>query len=155
MPLIADAVQLPVLLAGGIGDARTVQAAFALGAEGVFLGSRLIPIVENPAADNVKQLIVDSTAEDLALFRTQPDYYRSLPTKLREQLIENDRTLPAVQAKLANAKLMGGTSGMRLGMLAGDFEHGYVSVGTGISMVHAIQPVQAVVDELMQGYPQA
>ncbi|WP_461216009.1 NAD(P)H-dependent flavin oxidoreductase [Lacticaseibacillus sp. GG6-2] len=154
MPMIADAVKIPVLLAGGIGDARTVNAAFALGAEGVYVGSRLIPTEENPAADNVKQLIVDSTAEDLTLFRTQPDYYRSLPTKLVDQLVANDQKLPERAAKQANAKLMGGTSGMRLGMLEGDFEHGYVSVGTGISTVHAIQPVQTVIEEMMKDYRQ-
>lgn len=150
MPMIADAVKIPVLLAGGIADRRTVNAAFALGAQGVYVGSRLIPTVENPAAQNVKQLIVDSTAEDLALFRTLPDYYRSLPTKLVDQLIKNDQTLPAPEAKQINAKLMGGTSGMRLGMLEGDFDHGYVSVGTGISMIHAIEPVQTVIQDLMQ-----
>ncbi|WP_203624816.1 MULTISPECIES: nitronate monooxygenase family protein [unclassified Lacticaseibacillus] len=152
MPMIADAVKIPVLLAGGIADSRTVNAAFALGAEGVYVGSRLIPTTENPAAENVKQLIVHSNAEDLTLFRTLPDYYRSLPTKLVDQLAENDRTLPAVEAKKANAKLMGGTSGMRIGMLDGDLEHGYVSVGTGISMVHSIQPVKEVIDEMMADY---
>ncbi|WP_155286792.1 NAD(P)H-dependent flavin oxidoreductase [Lacticaseibacillus zhaodongensis] len=152
MPMIADAVKIPVLLAGGIGDARTVNAAFALGAEGVYVGSRLIPTVENPAAENVKQLIVDSTAEDLTLFRTVPDYYRSLPTKLREQMIANDKQLPRDEAVKANGKLMGGTSGMRIGMLDGDLEHGYVSVGTGISMVHAIQPVQEVITDMMRDY---
>nr|WP_206611284.1 nitronate monooxygenase [Lacticaseibacillus hulanensis] len=152
MPMIADAVKIPVLLAGGIADARTVNAAFALGAEGVYVGSRLIPTVENPAAENVKQLIVDSTAEDLRLFRTTPDYYRSLPTKLRDELVANDNKLPLLEAKQTNGKLMGGTSGMRIGMLDGDLEHGYVSVGTGISMVHSIQPVQTVVEEMMQDY---
>lgn len=152
MPMIADAVKIPVLLAGGIADARTVNAAFALGAEGVYVGSRLIPTVENPAAPNVKQLIVDATAEDLTLFRTTPDYYRSLPTRLVDQLVDNDQTLPKAQAQQANAKLMGGTSGMRLGMLEGGLEHGYVSVGTGISLVHAIEPVQLVIEAMMKDY---
>lgn len=152
MPMIADAVKIPVLLAGGIADARTVNAAFALGAEGVYVGSRLIATTENPAAENVKALMVSSTAADLTLFRTQPDYYRSLPTKLVDQLVENDRNLPKEEAKLANAKLMGGTSGMRIGMLDGDLEHGYVSVGTGVSMIHAIESVQTVVDEMMKDY---
>ncbi|MMZ49481.1 Nitronate monooxygenase [compost metagenome] len=50
------------------------------GAEGVFLGSRFIPTVESPAAQSVKQMIVDSSAADLLLHRTLPAYYRSLLT---------------------------------------------------------------------------
>ncbi|GAX02921.1 enoyl-ACP reductase 2 [Secundilactobacillus pentosiphilus] len=152
VPMIVDSVDIPICLAGGISDARTVNAAFALGAEGVFVGSRLIPTVENPAAESVKQLIVNSTAEDLKLFRVAPAYYRSLPTTLRNQLVENDQEKPAKEVLADNAKLMGGTSGMRIGMLEGDLEHGYVSVGTGISVIHKIQPVEEVVNEMMVDY---
>ena len=69
---------------------RGVRAAFSLGAEGVYVGSALIPTVENPAAENVKQYIVDSEAEDLILFRNLPAYYRSLPGKLARELKEMD-----------------------------------------------------------------
>ncbi|MFC6253443.1 hypothetical protein ACFP1H_02340 [Secundilactobacillus hailunensis] len=68
------------------------------------------------------------------------------------QLVENDQEKPTKEALTDNAKLMGGTSGMRIGMLEGDLEHGYVSVGTGISVIHQIQPVKAVVDEMMADY---
>ncbi|MUK58276.1 nitronate monooxygenase, partial [Pseudomonas aeruginosa] len=86
IPMIADAIKIPGIAAGGIGDVRGVRAAFCLGAEGVFVGSVLIPTFENPAAENVKQYIVDSNAEDLILFRTIPSYYRSLPGKLAREL---------------------------------------------------------------------
>ena len=48
-----------------------------------------------------------------------------------------------------NGKIMGGTRGMKAGMLEGDFEHGYVSVGNGISLIHEIKTVKEVVDDLM------
>lgn len=152
VPLIRDAVQIPICAAGGISDIRTVQAAFTLGADGVFLGSRLLPTVENPCAQNVKELIVNSTAEDLALFRVAPAYYRSLPTKIREKLIENDAAKPLEEAFEANGALMKGTSGMRIGMLEGDLENGYVSTGNGISMIHSIQTVEEVIHELMADF---
>lgn len=152
IPMIADAVDIPVACAGGVGDIRTVRAAFALGAEAVFVGSRFIPTVENPTAQNVKELIVNSTAEDLALFRVAPAYYRSLPTQLRDKLVENDLTKNMQDTFEANGPLMGGTSGMRIGMLEGDLKKGYVSVGTGISSIHSIQTVQEVVDELMADF---
>lgn len=152
IPMIADSVDIPVCLSGGISDSRTVNAAFALGAEGVFVGSRLIPTIENPAAQNVKELIVHSTAEDLQLFRVAPAYYRSLPTKLRDQLVINDKTQNMETAYELNGKLMNGTSGMRIGMLEGDFENGYISVGTGISTIHEITSVAEVIAQLMADY---
>lgn len=89
-PIIVDVLDIPVIAAGGIGDARGVASAFELGAEGVFLGSRFIPTVENPAAQSVKQRIVDSSAADLLLYRTLPAYYRSLPTPFAEKLVAMD-----------------------------------------------------------------
>lgn len=149
VPYISDAVNIPVVLAGGVSDVRTVRAAIALGAAGVYVGSRLIPTVENPAAQVTKELIVNSTAEDLKIFRVAPAFYRSLPTKLRDQLVENDQQLSKESVWQANGALMNGTSGMRIGMLDGDFDNGYVSVGTGISTIHSIQPVAEVIDDMM------
>ncbi|MDF2596905.1 MAG: diguanylate cyclase [Clostridia bacterium] len=152
LPYIKDAIKIPVCLAGGISDVRSANAAFALGAEGVYVGSRLIPTVENPTHQKVKEMIVNSTAEDLALVRVAPAYYRSLPTKLREKLIENDAKMSMEEVFQENGKLMAGTSGMRIGMLDGDLENGYVSVGTGISVIHSIQPVKEVIEEMMAGF---
>ncbi len=155
MPMIRDAVQMPLMLAGGICDRRAVDAAFALGADGVYVGSRLLATEEAPAAQNVKAMIVKHTAEDLSLYRVSPAYYRTLPVGILNQLMENDAVLPQAEAFKANADLMGGgagTGGMRLGMLDGDLEKGYVSVGTGISTIHAIEPVQKVIEDMMADF---
>lgn len=152
VPMIRDAIKMPLAVAGGICDARTVRAAFALGAEAVFCGTVFLAVKESPCAQNVKELIVKSTAEDLSFFRAPMDYYRSLPTAICPQLVENDLNLPAEEAKQANGKVMGGVGGMRLGMLLGDLEHGYVSVGNGVSLIHEVKSVKEVVDELMVDY---
>jgi NAD(P)H-dependent flavin oxidoreductase YrpB (nitropropane dioxygenase family) len=149
IPMIADAINIPVMAAGGIGDVRGVRAAFALGAEGVFAGSVFIPTNENPAAENVKQMIADATAEDLLMFRTLPAYYRSLPTKLSNKLVEMDKS-GASREEIA--KGMGGSGGMRVGMLEGNTEDGYITVGTGITPIKEIRTVKAVIDDLMQDF---
>lgn len=149
LPMIRDAIEMPLAVAGGITDIRTVRAAFALGAEAVFCGTLFIPVKESPAAQNVKELIVNSNAEDLVLYRAPIAYYRSLPTAIRPLLIENDQKLGTTEAIEANGKIMGGTSGLRIGMLEGDLEKGYVSVGNGVSFIHKIKTVQEVVDDLM------
>ncbi|MGW8029603.1 NAD(P)H-dependent flavin oxidoreductase [Staphylococcus xylosus] len=149
VPMIVDAVSIPVIAAGGIGDVRGVRASFSLGAEGVYVGSVLIPTFENPAAENVKQYIVNSKAEDLILFRTLPAYYRSLPGKLARELEAMDKN---GETNENIAKHMGAGKNMRLGMVEGDTENGYVSVGTGISPIRSIRSVKAVIDDLMQDF---
>ena len=150
-PMIVDVLDIPVVSAGGIGDARGVASAFALGAEGVFLGSRFIPTIENPAAQSVKQKIVDSSASDLLLYRTLPAYYRSLSTPLVEKLVEMDKQ-GASREEIASAS--GGSSAIRIGMLDGIGEGGIITLGTGITPIKQIQTVQEVVDELAVGIPQ-
>lgn len=147
-PMIVDVLDIPVIAAGGIGDARGVASAFELGAEGVFLGSRFIPTVENPAAQSVKQMIVDSTAADLLLYRTLPAYYRSLPTPFAEKLVAMDNQ-GASREEIA--KIGGSSSVIRIGMLEGNGEGGIITVGTGITPIQKIQTVQEVVDELAAG----
>ncbi|MDN4618127.1 nitronate monooxygenase [Paenibacillus sp. PsM32] len=147
VPMIADAIKIPVMAAGGIGDVRGVRAAFALGAEGVFAGSVFIPTKENPAAENVKQMIVDATAEDLLMFRTLPAYYRSLPTKLANKLVEMDNQ---GASREETSKFL--FDGMRIGMLEGNTDDGYISVGTGITPIKEIITVKEVVDTLMQDF---
>ncbi|MEC6748160.1 nitronate monooxygenase [Marinilactibacillus sp. XAAS-LB27] len=149
VPMIADAVNIPVMAAGGVGDVRGVRAAFALGAEGVFAGSVFIPTKENPAAENVKQMIVDATAEDLLLFRTWPAYYRSLSTKLANNLVEMDEQNASPKEI---AKAMGLAGALRFGMLEGNTNDGIVSVGTGITAIKEIRTVKEVVDSLMQDF---
>lgn len=142
----AGKVDLPMMLAGGIADRKTVQAAFALGAEGVWVGTAFIATTECRASEKVKDWMVKSTANDLLLFRTEPYYYRSLPTALAKKCWEMSEN-GASRADIA--KVMNAGTGMRLGMLEGDFEHGYVSVGNGISAIDRVKSVKELVDELM------
>lgn len=139
-------VDLPIMLAGGIADKRSVQAAYTLGAEGVWIGTAFIATEECRASEKVKDWIVDASANDLLLFRTEPYYYRSLPTKLAKQCFALSES-GAPRSEIA--KLMNAGTGMRLGMLEGNFEHGYVSVGNGISAIDKIKSVKELIDELM------
>jgi enoyl-[acyl-carrier protein] reductase II len=149
IPMISDAVNIPVMAAGGIADLRAVRASFALGAEGVFAGTVFIATEENPAAENVKQLIVDHTASDLLIFRTNPAYYRSIPTPYSQELLEMDERGDS-RDEIANK--MYGEQGLKVGMLDGDIHKGYITVGNGISYIKNIRPVKEVVEELMYDF---
>ena len=139
-------VDLPIVLAGGIADKRSVQASILLGAEGVWVGTAFIATTECRSHQKVKEWIVGATANDLLLFRTEPYYYRSLPTTLAKQCFEMSE---AGASRADIAKLMNAGTGMRLGMLEGDFDNGYVSVGNGIGAIDRIKSVKELIDELM------
>ncbi|HUP74871.1 MAG TPA: nitronate monooxygenase [Acidimicrobiales bacterium] len=64
VPLIAAKVGVPIIAAGGICDGVSMAAAFALGADGVQMGTRMVSSVESPIHDNWKQLVIDSTETD-------------------------------------------------------------------------------------------
>ena len=139
-------VDLPIMLAGGIADKKSVQASMLLGAEGVWIGTAFIATKECRASEKVKQWIVGATANDLLLFRTEPYYYRSLPTELAKKCFQMSES-GASRADIA--KVMNAGTGMRLGMLEGDFDNGYVSVGNGIGAIDRIKSVKELIDELM------
>lgn len=146
VPLIADAVkEIPVVAAGGITDSRTARAALALGAQGVLAGSVFISTIENRVPQSVKQKIVDANGLDMCLFRTQPAYYRSLPGKLADLLVAMDNA-GASRDEVLTA--MGGLRGLRTGMLEGNIDEGYISLGTGIGNIRAIRSVADVVNDL-------
>ncbi|MCS4426865.1 NAD(P)H-dependent flavin oxidoreductase [Klebsiella quasipneumoniae] len=105
----------------------------------------------NPTPENSRRAeqagadIIVANGLDLRLFRTLPDYYRALPGKLSDKLVAMDRA-GASKAELAQA--MGGLRGMRLGMLEGNTDEGYISLGAGIGNIHAIASVAEVVNQL-------
>lgn len=152
VPLVVDAAEgkVPVMAAGGIADERTARAAFALGAEGLYVGTALMMAEESPLADNIKAMALEADADDLIMYRTVPAYYRSLPGELPNKLLQMSKGGATEEEIYAaqNAYL-----GMRDGMLFGDLTKGYASFGLGISMIHDIEPAQAIIDRLMRGVP--
>ena len=100
-------------------------------------------------AQNVKDAVLAADAKDLLLFRTIPAYYRSLPGRLAEELVAMDRA-GATNEELG--RKMGGFANLRRGMLEGDMEGGYVSLGNGISHMHAIRSCAEIIDELTTNY---
>ena len=150
VPLIVDAVEhTPVMAAGGIADNRAFNAALALGAEGVYCGTAFLVSKESRMAENVKQAILKSNARDLLLFRTIPAYYRSLPGVLANELVAMDKA-GATNEELG--KKMGGFANLRVGMLEGDMNKGYVSVGNGISFINKIKSVEEIINEMTKDF---
>jgi enoyl-[acyl-carrier protein] reductase II len=64
LPLVREQVDIPIIAAGGIVDGRTMAAAFALGAEGVQMGTRMVSSAESPVHPNWKQAVIDAAETD-------------------------------------------------------------------------------------------
>jgi enoyl-[acyl-carrier protein] reductase II len=87
-PMVADAVDIPVLTGGGIADSRGVLAALALGADGVYMGSRFMATRESESHDNVKQALV--RAKDVCTVSVPKEFMlaRDLQNTFTENFLE-------------------------------------------------------------------
>ncbi|HLR68162.1 MAG TPA: nitronate monooxygenase [Virgibacillus sp.] len=141
VPTIVDAVDIPVIAAGGINDIRGVRAAFALGAEGVYAGTRFIVSKECPASDITKQDIIRSKAHDLVFVSA---LQRSTPHKLALELEKNYENGTSSNEEMS----------LRPGMLEGKLDEGIVSVNTAIDMIQEVKSCEDIVKELMADYIQ-
>jgi enoyl-[acyl-carrier protein] reductase II len=144
---VRDKVKAPLAAAGGIVNAIGARAAAAMGAEGVYVGTRLLVTAENPASNAAKQKISVSRAEDLVDFRAAIGYLRTTRGKMSEECV-----------KLSNAGADNNAIGAvyadvwRAGMLLGDIENGFVSVSDAINSIRSIKTCKEVVDELSSAF---
>lgn len=148
VPLISDALEIPVLAAGGIVDNRTVKAAMILGAEGVYVGTALLVAEEAPLSMAAKQDILRAHLQDLIVYRSVPTQWRVTPHKLGLKLLELDRE--GLPGKDINEQMLEGGD-IRSGMLLGNLENGIVSVSNSVDYLKEIRPVKAIIEEMMQG----
>ena len=144
LPQICGAFDVPVIAAGGIADGISMAAAFALGAEGVQMGTRMVSAAESPVHDNYKHLIRDADATDTVMLsaHTSPAL-RVMRTTFSEDLEQE----PSV--------VMGRTVGME-GVLRlyfeGDLNAGFAFGGQVAGRVEAILPVEQILYETVAGF---
>jgi enoyl-[acyl-carrier protein] reductase II len=101
LPLITKAVDVPIIAAGGIADGVSMAAAFALGAEGVQMGTRMVSAAESPVHDNFKNYIVDAAETDTVFInRFHRPGLRALRTNFSEKLERQDRVELSVLGKV-------------------------------------------------------
>jgi enoyl-[acyl-carrier protein] reductase II len=94
LPLVASRVDVPVIAAGGIIDGASMAAAFALGAEGVQMGTRMVSAAESPVHDNWKQAIVEAAETDtLFLNQRHSPALRALRTDRTERLVDAEHNV--------------------------------------------------------------
>ncbi|MEC7531563.1 MAG: nitronate monooxygenase, partial [Actinomycetota bacterium] len=94
LPLIRDHVDVPIIAAGGISDGRTMAAAFALGAEGVQMGTQMLSCLESPVHINWKESIVNARETDTVfLNQKHSPALRALRTDRSERLADMEENI--------------------------------------------------------------
>jgi len=142
VPRAADALDIPVLAAGGVADGRGLLAALALGAEGVTIGTRLLVTQECPIHENLKQALVAATELD-----TLP-ILGSLHNTLRAW--KNPAALKVAELETNQAQLweilaiVAGTETKRM-YEEGDVDAGVIACSQSIGLVRQIRPVAEVI----------
>jgi enoyl-[acyl-carrier protein] reductase II len=146
VPQLVDAVEIPVVAAGGIADGRGVAAAFALGAEGVQVGTRFMCAEECTIHPDVKAQVIRAKDRDTVVTgRSTGHPVRVLKNKLSRQIEVLDRNNQAEEIEeLGSGKL-------QLAMRVGDTEMGSLMAGQAAALVCEIQPAAVIVAQMMSG----
>jgi len=133
VPEIAERFEVPIIAAGGFVDGRSMAAAFALGADGVQMGTRMVSSVESPIHDNWKQSIVTGSEVDTVIVN------RHNRPAMRVWASEKARALDAANepARLAPDAMMDTYFG-------GDMERGFAMSGQVQGRIHSVEPVAEI-----------
>jgi enoyl-[acyl-carrier protein] reductase II len=135
LPLIRSKVDVPIIAAGGICDGISMAAAFALGAEGVQMGTRMVSAAESPVHENWKNAIVDAAETDTVFIRS------AMGPSLRALRTETTEALEGTDGQ-AMAKLAGGVMDVYFG---GKLEAGVALTGQVAGRIEAVEPVREII----------
>lgn len=151
IPSVSQAVEIPVIAAGGIGSGKAMLAARILGAEGVQIGSRFIATHESSAHEAFKSMILNAEEGDTKLTLKELTPVRLLNNPFYQEIVRHyeNNASPEELAELL------GRGRAKKGMFEGDLEHGELEVGQVSSMIRTIQPAGDVVREIWQEYQDA
>lgn len=142
LPLVCSQVNVPVIAAGGFVDGPTMAAAFALGAEGIQMGTRMVSAKESPVHMNWKQAILDAAETDTVfLNRFGSPALRALRTE-RTSRLERD---PGENIRTEFGRALDLYFG-------GDMEASIALSGQVCGRIDEIKPVKQIIDECVDGF---
>ena len=148
VPQVVDALDIPVIAAGGIADGRQMAAAFCLGAQGVQVGSRFVASAESSAHEAFKNSVIQAK-EGMTMLK--------LKTVTPVRLLDNSFARTIHEAELRGAspeelKSILGRGRSKKGMFEGDLEEGELEIGQVSGMIDNILPAADIVNEMMKDF---
>ena len=148
IPQVTDAVRIPVIAAGGIGTGRTMAAAFALGAEGVQVGSRFVASPESSAHAFFKQAVIDAKEGD-----TKLSMKKLVPVRLlKNRFFQEVEALENRGAEGGELLELLGRARAKKGMFEGDMDEGELEIGQISGYIDAMKPAGDIVAEIVEEF---
>ncbi|OIP26025.1 MAG: nitronate monooxygenase [Chloroflexi bacterium CG_4_10_14_0_8_um_filter_46_9] len=148
VPLVADAVNLPVIAGGGIGDARGFVAALALGADGVVMGTRFMITKESLVHQNVKDAVIRAKETDtVPVLRSLRSMERVFKNEVARKVIEMENrgaTLDELVPLISGDKV-------RASWEKGDINSAILPCGQVIGLINEVPTVKEVIDDMVSG----
>lgn len=146
LPKAAQALNIPVIAAGGFCDGRSLVAALSLGAEAVLMGTRFMASAESPMHENFKNWMIGAQETDTMVVE------RSIRNAAR--IMKNEAALTVARMESEGAGLtellpvIAGKVG-RDAYLSGDIDRGAIACGQVVGRIHAIKSVKEIIDEII------
>ena len=138
LPLVRSKVDVPIIAAGGFVDGKSMAAAFALGAEAIQMGTRMVSAAESPVHDNWKNAIVDAQETDtLFLNRFHSPALRALRTEKSTEL-----------EKATERNVMGDFGTATDLYFGGDMNSSIALTGQVAGRIESVRPVREVIEEV-------
>ncbi len=148
VPQVVDAVNIPILAAGGIGDGRGIAAAFMLGADGVQMGTRFLVAKECSVHQNYKDMILK--AKDISTQVTGRRFggntCRGIKNNFTRNFIKQEYSPEATAESIADL----GAGALRKAAVDGDVKEGSVLAGQISGLIHREQTCAEIIAELIQ-----
>ena len=151
IPLIADAISLPLIAAGGIGSGKGMLAAMNLGADAVQIGSRFIASPESSAHQNFKEKVIACQEGDTILTLKELTPVRMIKNNFYKQL----ELAYSNNADAEELKAILGRGRAKKGMFEGDLDAGELEVGQVSGTIHKIIPAKEIVAEIIREFKEA
>ena len=148
IPMVADAIKIPLIAAGGIGTGRTMLSAMILGADAVQVGSRFVASNESSAHINFKNSVVEAKEGD-----TQLTLKEITPVRLIKNPFYNKLSNAYEQgANTDELKELLGRGRAKKGMFEGDLIEGELEIGQISGLINEIKPAADIVQEILSEY---
>jgi enoyl-[acyl-carrier protein] reductase II len=148
IPLVRDAITIPLIAAGGIASGRAMAAAEALGAEGVQVGSRFAASIESSAHEGFKQRIVAATEGDTMLVMKQLTPVRLLKNEFFQQVYAAETQ----GASKEDLLLLLGKRRAKLGMFEGDLKEGELEIGQVAAAINKVEHAADILNDIWNEY---
>lgn len=148
IPMVREAIQIPLIAAGGIATGRGMLATMVLGADGVQVGSRFVASVESSAHQKFKDVVVNAQDGDTQLTLKELAPVRLIKNKFFNDVQELYKTAPNTE----ELKDLLGRARAKRGMFEGDLEEGELEIGQIAGLIHDIKPAATILKEIIDEF---